>query len=247
MAMKTTVLGEIDDLLRGKATGPDSLDEGLARLNPGALLTASLLLALCYGASVGLFGALNGGALQLAAAMLKVPLLFALSVAVSFPSLYVFAALTGARQGALPMARVVAAAVAVNLAVLASFGPVYAFFTLTTTSYPFMKLLNLLFFAVSGAVSLEFLRKTLLRLDGRSGTLVVPPPPEAGPEPLLGRARTAPVFAVWLALYAFVSVQTGWVLRPIVGDPKEAFSWFSPRGGNPLADFSGAVGELFGG
>ena len=241
------VLNEIDELLRGRRTDAESLDEGAGRLDMPALMKASLALALCYGASIGLFGVLNKSPFQLLAAMAKVPLLFLLSVAVSFPSLYVFAALTGARQRPGPMLRVVASSVAIGLAVLASLGPVYAFFTLTTTSYPFMKLLNLVFFAFSGAVALEFLRRTLLRLEGDWSTLAVPPPPRAGAEPLLGRSRVGAVFAAWLVLFAFVTAQSGWVLRPFVGDPRQPFAWAAPRGGNPFADFTGAVGQLFGG
>ena len=241
------VLSEVDELLRGRRTDAESLDEGAGRLDMPALLKASLLLAFFYGASIGLFGALNHSPLQFLAAMVKVPLLFLLSVAVSFPSLYVFAALTGARQRPAPMLRVLASSVAVGLAVLASLGPVYAFFTLTTTSYPFMKLLNLLFFAFSGAVALEFLRRTLLRLEGDWNTLAVPPAPRAGAEPLLGRARVGLVFSAWLLLYAFVTAQSGWVLRPFVGDPGQPFAWLNPRGGNPLADLTGALGQLFGG
>jgi hypothetical protein len=49
----------------------------------------------------------------------------------------------------------------VNLALLASFGPVTGFFTLSTSSYAFMKVLNVIFFTISGVVGLIFLRRAL--------------------------------------------------------------------------------------
>ena len=60
--------------------------------------------------------------------------------------------------------RLLIAAGGVMLAVLASFGPIVAFFALSTTSYSFMKLLNVLVFAIAGFLSLAFLLRTLDRL-----------------------------------------------------------------------------------
>lgn len=239
--------GEFDELLRGRRTDAADTSDGFARLDMRAVAAGTLLLCAGYGAAVGLFGALNQSLLQLAAAALKLPLLFLVSGAVSFPALYVFTALAGARQGGRPMLRVVAAAAAVNAAVLASLGPIYAFFTLTTTSYPFMKLLNLAFLGLAGGVALEFLRRTLYRMEEGYNTLEVPPPPAARPEGALGRQRLDTVFAVWLVLQAFVACQAGWVLRPLVADPGEPFTLVSPRGGDPVKDVTSALTALFGG
>ena len=45
-----------------------------------------------------------------------------------------------------------------NLALLASLGPVTGFFTLSTENYAFMVLLNVLMFSVSGLIGIAFLR-----------------------------------------------------------------------------------------
>ena len=51
------------------------------------------------------------------------------------------------------------------VAVLASLGPIVAFFSVSTTSYPFMLLFNVVVCSVSGALGLSFLLQTLHRLS----------------------------------------------------------------------------------
>lgn len=233
---------EIDELLRRQKASHDSPGPDVDQMNPDMLLKASLLLGLCYGACMGLFGALNGNALQIVASAYKVPLLFLLTVAVTFPSLYVFTALTGSRQGPQPLLRAVLAAGTINLAVLASLGPITGFFTLTTTSYPFMRLLNAVFFGIAGGIALTFLQGSLLRMETastESGKL-----PGRKDAPASGGVQQ--VFMVWLGLYMLVSLQMCWVLRPLIGDPKAPFVWLCPRGGNPFTDFFTVLGKLFG-
>ena len=60
--------------------------------------------------------------------------------------------------------RLLIASLAVNLAVLASLGPIVAFFSVSTTSYHFMVLFNVLVFTVAGLLGLVFLIQTLNRL-----------------------------------------------------------------------------------
>jgi len=63
--------------------------------------------------------------------------------------------------------------------VLASLGTIVAFFSVSTTSYPFMILLNVAVFTVSGVLGLRFLLQTLHRLtlaveEGERTAPVVP-------------------------------------------------------------------------
>src|SRR3712207_6474413 len=90
------------------------------------------------------------GFLQMLASAAKVPMLFFLTLLVTFPSLYVFNALVGSRLAFATVTRLLLAAVAVTMAVLASFGTIVVFFSLCTTSYPFMVLLNVAMFAAAG-------------------------------------------------------------------------------------------------
>jgi hypothetical protein len=107
--------------------------------------------------------------LQLLATTLKVPLLFALTLAVTFPSLYVFNALVGSRLYCLAMLRLLVASLVVNICVLASLGPIVAFFSVSTNSYGFMVLFNVAMFTIGGVLGLMFLLRTLNRMT--RGTL----------------------------------------------------------------------------
>lgn len=60
--------------------------------------------------------------------------------------------------------KLLSAALTVILALLASFGPITAFFAVSSDSYPFMVLLNVAFFGVAGLFGLGFLLQTLQRL-----------------------------------------------------------------------------------
>src|SRR6266567_8079819 len=105
-------------------------------------------------------GTRTDGVKQLAASVVKVPMLFLLTLLITFPSLYVFNALIGSRLSLGAMLRLLIAAMSVMLALLSSFGPIVAFFAASTTSYPFMKLLNVIVFAIAGFLGLAFLLQT---------------------------------------------------------------------------------------
>jgi len=110
---------------------------------------------------MGVF-ALTGGnhaPMQIVATMLKVPALFLLTLLVTGPSLYVFNALVGSRLAFRSMLRLIVAALAVMMALLASIGPIVAFFSFTTTSYPFMVTLNVIVYATAGFLVWDFFSK----------------------------------------------------------------------------------------
>jgi len=246
-------LKQLDELIRGKRTDAETLAKGTEQLDILLFAKLSVLLGMAYGVFMGLFAVFTQGApglLQMFSSMLKVPLLFLLTLLVTCPSLYVFGALLGARHGPHAMMRILIASIAVNLAILASFGPITGFFTLTTTSYPFMKLLNVVFFGVAGFLGVGFLRKTLFQLElndappAANPSGKVPPP---APRPRDASGAVENLFQAWLMLYAFVGVQMGWILRPFVGSPDLPFAWLRQRGGNFFVDIWKALLALFGG
>lgn len=172
-------LSHLDRLLRGEATRPEALRDGTFQIESGTLAVLIVLLGAIYGLCMGSYSLLkeippiindpNGRYLQLLASMLKVPALFYLTLLVTLPSLYVFNALVGSRLTAVSVFRLLIASLAINLAVLSSLGPIVLFFSLSTKSYAFVKILNVIVFSVAGVLGLSFLLQTLHRLT-RLGT-----------------------------------------------------------------------------
>jgi hypothetical protein len=171
----------VDRILRGEATKPSDIrknaDIGIPIFGVAAVV---VVLAAIYGCCMGVFALVHGfensayqrAILQTFASMCKVPLLFFLTLVVTFPSLYVFNALVGSRLRAVPVLKLLIASLAVNLAVLASMGPILAFFSVSTPSYSFIVLLNVVVFAIAGLLGLAFLIQTLNRLSlAESGRL----------------------------------------------------------------------------
>jgi len=174
--------------------------------------------------------------LQTFASMCKVPLLFVLTLIVTFPSLYVFNAIAGTRLRMLPVLKLLVASLAVNLAVLSSMGPIVAFFSVSTPNYEFIVLLNVVVFALAGCLGLGFLLKTMGRLDNVDEVRL---PVKAAESPTLDNPPFQKlgnhiwrVFYCWLAVFCLVGCQMGWVLRPFIGSPDIPFQWFRVRNSN---------------
>ena len=98
-------LRALDRILRGEATQPQLLVRGDFDLPVPSLSFVIALLGMLYGACMGLSSLIARwgtptrfmGYEQIGASMAKVPLLFFLTLVITFPSLYVFNALVGSR------------------------------------------------------------------------------------------------------------------------------------------------------
>jgi hypothetical protein len=172
----TTGVKQLDRLLRGDATHPSALRFGSVEVPVRQLSLVILILGLMYGLCMASFAMVNGAdeiMQRIIATMLKVPTLFFLTLAITFPSLYIFNALVGSRLSADSVMQLLISALGVMMAVLASMGPIVAFFSLSTTSYSFMLLLNVAVFATAGILGLRFLFLTLQRISlVRSGSSI---------------------------------------------------------------------------
>jgi len=162
-------LKHVDQILRGEATKPEKLSEETLDIPIGGVTIVLVVFGIIYGLCMGCFALINREAAvafqQMLASSLKVPALFLLTLLVTLPSLCVFNALVGSRLSVSAVLRLLLAALAVNLAVLASLGPITAFFSICSTSYAFIVLLNVVFFAGSGMLGLMFLLQTLHRMS----------------------------------------------------------------------------------
>ena len=157
--------------------------------------------------------------------MVKVPLLFLLTLVVTVPSLYVFSSLANSRLRLAATIRLLLVAISVNLAVLASLGPVIAFFAMYARATRSVQILNATFFTISGLVGLIFLHRGLkgaLETQEAAGSKV-------------GKAsesRTRAIFWMWCVTYGVVGAQMAWILRPFLGAPGLPFQLFRGRESN---------------
>lgn len=160
-------LKHLDRLLRGDATQLTALRFGTVAVPSRQLLLSILLLGMLYGLCMASYAIASGADMLLArvvATMIKVPALFLLTLFITFPSLYAFNALVGSNLTLEAIWGLIVSALAVMVAVLASLGPIVFFFSVSTDSYPFILLLNVLVFAVAGILGLRFLMLTIERL-----------------------------------------------------------------------------------
>lgn len=276
-------IGQLDQLLRGEKTKPQSLQGSKLNIHPLGIAMVVGLLAVSYGLCMGSFALARGleagdsasireGAMQTFASMAKMPLLYASTLCITFPSLYVFSALVGSRLQIGQVLKLLISALAVNLAVLASLGPIVAFFSVSTPSYNFVLLLNVLCCALAGMLGLVFLLQTLYRMTDPAQAMVVeasietsevsqtagdagarfeaakavpPGPLKRTPQHILGR-HVRKVFWIWIFVFGLVGTQMGWVLRPFIGSPSKPFTWFRARESNVFEAILGAFQGLFG-
>jgi hypothetical protein len=234
-APRPGLLRTLDAVLRGSYVDRSWLDRTAAAASNRRLIGAGLVVGAIYGASLGAFGLCHGGArpwLQIASAALKLPATFGLTLLVTFPSLYVFAALTKSPLGGGGTLRLLLAAILVHLAVLASLGPVFAFFVASTDSYPFLLLLHVLFSAIGGFISLHVLRRAadVMFRDGETKR----------------QQKSQRLLTVWCLLYGTVGAQMGWLLRPFLGAPGRDFAWLCLRDGNFFGALAATLRDLFG-
>lgn len=261
----------LDRVLRGDATRLPALRDGNIDIPAGLLIIVLVLLGMVAGACTGVFAVITRyhddpahaimGWEQLLASTAKVPVLFCFTLLVTFPSLYVFNALVGSRLTMLAMLRLVVAALCVMMAVLASLGPIVAFFAVSSTSYPFIKLLNVMAYAIAGMLGLSFLLQTLHRLSiaqlneppeadaAEEGESAPPPYPTPGalqrtPSHVVDpRVRT--IFRIWVIVFGLVGAQMSWILRPFIGDPHKPFTFLRERESHFFEAVAQAVQKLF--
>lgn len=197
----------------GKPVGIVSAAEGLLRV-PGRILfemrngsraaLAWALLALAaacfaaYGLTIGVF---SGGG-QLWQAPLKILVGISLCALICYPSLVVFALLSGSDTSLGEIGVLLAGTVALAGLLLLGLGPVSWVFSQSTESVAFMGALHLLFWAIALQCGLRFLAGAAGFLHG-------------------GRGRH---LLVWSVVFTLVSLQMTTTLRPIVGTADRFFA-----------------------
>lgn len=237
-----TMLQTLDRVLRGDYLRSEAFAAGKLEVPTGRFICLAALLGAIYGISLSTFGIFQGSGsagLQMLAVTAKVPLLFVLTMVVTFPSLYVFAALQRLPLDMGNTLRLMLLANVVHLAVIASLGPVFAFFAASTDSYAFMKLLNVAFFVVGGVLGFVVLRsatRTMFEASADSET-----------NSAAANHRTSRVLRVWCFVYGIVGAQMGWLMRPFIGSPDLPFELLRERDGSIFTGILHSIAEMFGG
>jgi hypothetical protein len=198
---------------------------GLGKRTRELMLVSFTLLAL-YGALMGAFG----GAAQALSSAIKLPLLFLVTAAICFPTLYILNQFAGAKVTAVQYLVLVFAAITVAGLILIAFAPVAAFFLMTSSNYAFFKLLNVAILALSAFLGVRFLYSNALALSE---------------EDKANAAVRRRILTFWVVLFAFVGSQLGWTLRPFFGSPGMPFELVREVGGNFYSDVARSIKEIF--
>jgi hypothetical protein len=198
-----------------------------------AMLVSCLVFLGLYGAAMGATHSL----LQSFSSLVKLPVLFFATLTICTPSLYIFNLLFGSKQTLMQNITLILTAMTVTAVLLFGFAPIILFFLLTSSQYEFFKLLNVVFFTISGFTGVFFLgmgmqsvTSAYIKADGSSE----------------GKHIRRIIFALWIVLYGFVGSQMAWTLSPFIGAPREPFIVFAQPGGNFYADVLQSVARLLG-
>jgi hypothetical protein len=185
---------------------------------------------------LGIYGAVMGSSaswMQALSSAIKLPILFLITLAICTPSLHFFSILFGSKQNLPQTIGVILTAMTTTGVILVSFAPVTLFFILTTRSYAFLLLLNVLFFVIAGIMGLLFLRQGI-QMIGESDNLQ-------------GLQTRYWIFQCWIVLYAFVGSQMAFVLSPFVGESTVPFELIRPFGGNFYSYLLEIILRIYGG
>jgi hypothetical protein len=199
------VLVRADILLRGNL--PKSPAAGSAR----TVFQTALLVALfgaTYGAAMGTFGGIYGQrALQPLYSAIKVPILQLATFAICVPSFFVFNTLIGLRRDFVDVMSALVSTQAIFSILLAALAPLAAVWYTADRDYEHAVLFNAVMFAIACFAAQRRLRQEYRLLIQRD-------------------ARHRRLLWLWLILFAFVSIQMAWVLRPFIGDPEGPVRFF---------------------
>lgn len=222
--------GVVETILRSRRQFFEEIRQGLGlQQKTRAMLVSSAASLAVYGAVLGSTHSLA----QTLSSAVKLPFLFLITLAICIPALYIFSVLFGSNQRLSQNVALVLAAITVTAVLLLSFAPITFFFMLTTSSYQFFKLLNVLFFTIAGSVGMFFLSRGMRLAAADDGNLE-------------GVKIQRTILYIWIVLYAFVGSQMAWTLRPFVGYPTSEFELIRQIGGNFYADILASIGEILG-
>ena len=182
--------------------------QDVSKLRARDVILLIILAGAISGAVMGSFGGIGpSGWPQMLYSAIKVPLLLGVSFVLAVPSFFILNTLLGLRNDFRLALGAVATAQAGLAITLASLSPFVALWYASCADYPWAILFNGAMFAIA-----TFSGQILLRRYYRG---------------LIARhPRHRAMLRSWTIVYAFIAIQMAWVLRPFVGGPGEATTFF---------------------
>src|SRR5688572_13867583 len=225
----------LDNLLRRREAFFSEIFEGTnLHIRIRQFLFAIVTLTAIYGLTMGAsaFGvSLDRGGLQMLSSGLKVPMLYLLTLLVCYPVLFIILVLMGSKLSFVQTLALILLAITFNAVLLASFAPIVAFFSITGSSYAFIKLLHVVVMTFSGFWGMAALYQGLREMCEKSN---------------LYPKRAVEILRVWILVFGFVGTQMAWSLRPFIGTPDQPFQIFREgREGNFYTAVARSAMDLF--
>jgi hypothetical protein len=128
------------------------------------------------------------------------------------------------------MANIILSGFVVFSTIALSFAPIVVFFMITSENYAFLKLLHVAIFVFSGVFTIRTIIRGLSYSCEKKNIY-----------PKLGMS----IFKIWIFIFAFVSSQLAWNLRPFVGSRDLPFELFRVRESNFYVAVIQSAADLF--
>jgi hypothetical protein len=200
-------------------------DSNFSRNQVWKQLLVIFIFSLLYGIVMGSFN----GYLQSLVTAVKIPCLIFLSLIICFPALFVIQYMIGSTMTFFQMSDIILSGFVVFSTIMLSFAPIVIFFMITSDNYAFLKLLHVAIFAFSGIFAVKTIVKGLTYSCEKKNVY-----PKVGMN----------IFAIWIFIFAFVSSQLAWNLRPFVGSRELPFEMFRTRQGNFYIAVIQSIGDM---
>jgi hypothetical protein len=221
-------LAIVETILRDRTLFFSEIRDGKQILDKiAAMLLSCFVFFAIYGAVMGA----SHSILQAVTSALKLPILFLATLAICAPSLHFFYVLFGSQQTISQTIALILTAIATTAVLLFSLAPITFFFLITSSAYPFFKLLNVFFFTIAGFLGVMFLRQGIQSVTETGDTS--------------SAKSRRPIFVIWALLYGFVGSQMAWTLSPFLGDPTLPYILARQSGSNFYADVLNSLILLF--
>ncbi len=216
----------MDEVLHGRI-------ETLATKKPKKLLAGIVCLmvvcGLAYGAVMGSYAESIADIRpwQMLYSATKVPILLVATFLLSLPSFYIANSMLGLRDDFGQAIRALLTCQAALTIVLAGFGPLTLFCYACGATYSQALVFNGLMFGLASLAVQVLLRRLY--------------------QPLIVRdVRHLWMVRTWLAIYTFVGIQMGWILRPFIGSPDLPTGFLREEAwGNAYLEVFGILYRLF--